>query len=220
MKNTAATLAWIVIALTAATAAQALDTVYLVRHADKAAYWPEARELNAFHPLNRTGMDRAERLAEELADADVAAIYTSSTTRTLATGMPLAEAREIPISPDDRTIRVPQMKAFFAEIREIHAGDEAVLVVGHSNTVPLLLMSLGADKACYEKLGVADHDGELLIEGYEGLWRVDLRGEPGCSGMERLVVKLAASAAMAERIRRRHDVDEDLATVRIESRSP
>lgn len=194
MRNTASCLAWIAIVLICATGAQALDTIYLFRHADKAAHWPEARELDAFHPLSQAGMDRAERLAEQLADADIAAIYTSSTTRTLATGMPLAAAREIPISPDDRTIRTSQMEEFFAEIRATHSGDEAVLVVGHSNTVPLLLMSLGAEKSCFEKLGIADHDGELLIDGYEGLWRVDLT-TPGCSGMERQVVTLDDAGA-------------------------
>ncbi len=175
--------------LMAATGAQALETIYLFRHADKAADWPKARELDAFHPLSRAGLDRAERLAEHLAGAGVAAVYTSSTTRTLATGMPLAAAGKLPISPDDRTIRRSQMEAFFAEMRATHAADRAILVVGHSNTVPLLLMSLGADEACFAKLGIADHDGELLIDGYEGLWRIEV-GAPGCSGMERQVVKL------------------------------
>jgi len=173
--------------LLTAEATQALDTIYLVRHADKATFWPKDRALNKFQPLNRVGLDRADAIAEHLAEADVARIYTSSTTRTLTTGMPLAKAQGVPIGPDDRTIDRSQMLAFFEELRTRHAEDKAVLIVGHSNTVPLLLIALGALNTCFESLDIALDEGDLLISGYEGLWRVSL-ADRGCAGIERQTV--------------------------------
>ena len=181
-----------------APAASALDTIYIVRHADKATFWPKARELNKFHPLSRTGMNRADAIAEHLSDAGIAEIYTSATTRTLATGMPLAEALDaaraadapkVRIGPDGRTVDRSQMLAFFDELRTKHAEDKAVLVVGHSDTVPLLLIALGALNTCFETLDIGLDGGDLLISGYEGLWRVNL-AEPGCAGIERQTVVL------------------------------
>ena len=202
-------LCWILAALTAATGAHALETVYIVRHADKVTYWPAERSLNAFRPLSRAGIDRAERLAEELAGAGVAAVYSSATTRTLATGMPLAEAAEISIGADDRSIQPTQLQAFFDDLRQTHAEDAAVLIVGHSNTVPHLLFHLGAEESCFERLDIADHDGDWLIHGNQGLWRVDL-GTVGCDGIERLRVELERPAAAAEpsdETRKRTNVD-------------
>ena len=173
---------------------QALETIYIVRHADKAAYWPKSRTVNAFHPLSRAGMERAEKLVEVLKDSGVVAIYASATTRSLATGMPLAEATKVPISPDPRTIRESEMGAFFAGLKRDHADHEAVLIVGHSNTVPHLLIELGAEPSCWQRLDIADHDGELLIHGYEGLWVVDASAT-GCGALERRTVKIDGDEA-------------------------
>ncbi len=181
-----ACLLWTVLALITVGNIQALDTLYLFRHADKVKFWPKDRALNALRPLSQAGAERADRLVERLADESIVAIYTSVTTRTLATGMPLAEATGVPIHPDRRTIKPAKMGAFFKQLRKKHQGDEAVLIVGHSNTIPELLMALGATESCFAKLGIGigDADDELLIEGYEGLWRVDL-SRPGCDGIER-----------------------------------
>ena len=182
--KSASRLLFLWLALIPAGSALALETLYLYRHADKVTTWPKDRALNALQPLSPVGTERADQLVERLDDAQIAAIYTSVTTRTLATGLPLAEATQVPISPDNRTIDPAEMGAFFSEIRKRHEQDTAVLVVGHSNTIPQLLMELGAKESCFAKLGIGDFDGELLIEGYEGLWRIDLT-RSGCDGMER-----------------------------------
>lgn len=164
--------------------AVALDTVYLVRHAEKAAFWPSDRDLDAFQPLSAEGAARAEALAARLKDSSIAAVYTSRTTRTLATGVPLAQATKVPIAADDATIRPVEMAAFLARLHEKHAADRAVLIVGHSNTIPELLLKLGADAGCYARLNVTGQPGSLLIEGYEGLWTVDLKKQ-GCEAIQR-----------------------------------
>jgi hypothetical protein len=55
---------------------------------------------------------------------------------------------------------------------------------GHSNTVPLLLIKLGATPDCYARLGVAATTSGPEIEGYEGLWKVDLK-QHGCAAITR-----------------------------------
>lgn len=168
--------------------AAALDTLYLVRHAEKAS-WPSDRDLDAFQPLSPAGIERAEALAAHLKSAGIAAVYTSRTTRTIETGAPLAQAASLPIAADDATTRPDEMAAFLARLREKHAGDKAVLIVGHSNTIPELLRTLGAAPGCYVRLNITGEPGKLLIEGYEGLWKVDLKKQ-GCEAIERETLKV------------------------------
>jgi phosphohistidine phosphatase SixA len=164
--------------------AVALDDIYLVRHAEKADFWPSDRDLDAFQPLSTAGLARAEALAARLKTAGIAAIYTSRTTRTLETGAPLAHATHVPIAADDATTKPGEMSGFLAGLREKHAADRAVLIVGHSNSIPELLIQLGAKPDCFQRLGIAGQPGSLLIEGYEGIWKVDLKKQ-GCEAVTR-----------------------------------
>lgn len=164
--------------------AGALDFVYLVRHAEKADPWPPVRDLDAFWPLSPVGQGRAEALATRLENAGIAAVYTSRTTRTLSTAMPLVARKRLPITADDATIQTADMAGFLARLRETHAADAAVLIVGHSNTIPHLLVRLGAVPECYTRLGITDGPDGLLIDGYDGLWKVDLRRQ-GCDALAR-----------------------------------
>ncbi|MEM6454153.1 MAG: phosphoglycerate mutase family protein [Acidobacteriota bacterium] len=188
-------------ALTTVHPADALDVIYIVRHAEKQARWPEQHD--AHHPLSRAGEARAQALAHRLAGVDrdaaerTAAVYASATTRALATGWPTAEALGIPLIADDRTVDSAHLPAFFDDLRRRHADDHAVLIVGHSNTVPLLLRHLGGAAGCDAKLGIASRAaGQLRIQGYDGLWRVTLtrddapppgddRAPDACSHIER-----------------------------------
>jgi len=79
------------------------------------------------------------------------------------------------ITADDATTKPDEMAAFLARLREKHAADRAVLIVGHSNTVPELLARLGAKAECFQRLGITGKPGSLLTEGYEGVWTVDLQ---------------------------------------------
>jgi probable phosphoglycerate mutase len=170
----------VLLLLLLAAPAAGLDTVWLVRHA-----WPADRDLDALQPLSREGTARAEALADRLKGAGIAAIYTSRTTRTLATALPLAARNKIALTADDATTKPSEIPPFLARLRERHTGDRAVLIVGHSNTVPQLLVALGAAPGCYEKLGIKETpEGGLTIEGYEGVWRVEL-AKKGCEGMVR-----------------------------------
>ena len=163
-----------------ATPAAALDTIYLVRHAEKAEPWPA--DLDAFRPLSPAGEHRAEALAQRLKDAGVAAVYTSRTTRTMATGMPLVNGSHVPLVADDASTHPNEMTAFLAQVREKHAHHRAVLIIGHANTIPDLLNHLGATPDCYPRLGIAKVANGLEVEGYGGVWKVDLKKQ-GCAAI-------------------------------------
>ncbi len=165
--------------------AAALDFVYLVRHAEKADGWPEEdRALDPFWPLSPAGIERARALAQRLEGAGVAAVYTSRTVRAFSTALPLAEAAAAAIVVDPSSTVRAEMGAFVARLRERHAGDRAVVVVGHSNTVGELLARFGGAADCHARLGIKAGAERLDIEGYDGLWRVDL-GKSGCEAITR-----------------------------------
>lgn len=174
----------VLLLLLVAAPAAGLDTIWLVRHAEKTEPWPAERDLDALQPLSREGTARAEALGDRLKNAGIAAIYTSQTTRTLATAQPLAPRTKAPLTADDATTRPSEIPPFLAKLRERHAGDRAVLIVGHSNTIPHLLTALGATPDCFARLGIKQTPDGLLIEGYEGVWRVEL-AKQGCAGMAR-----------------------------------
>jgi 2,3-bisphosphoglycerate-dependent phosphoglycerate mutase len=118
---------------------QVTTTVIFVRHAEKVAQ-------PADNPgLSEAGKRRAAELARQLVDADVVAgvdaIYSTSYKRTEETVQPLASALSLPINSYD----AGNTASIMDEIVREHKG-EVILVVGHSNTVPLLIGNMGASK--------------------------------------------------------------------------
>ena len=162
--------------------AAALDLIFLVRHAEKMDDWPN--DLDPYRPLTPAGVARAEALAVRLKDEGIAAIYSSRTTRALATGAPLAKATGRPLMADDASTPSAELEGFLTALRQKHAADRAVLIVGHANNIPELMARLGAKPECFEHLGITKKPETLMIDGYDGLWRVDLRKQ-GCEAIER-----------------------------------
>jgi broad specificity phosphatase PhoE len=110
--------------------------VLLVRHAEK--------EAGAEDPaLTPAGRERAEALREVAGSAGVSAVYTTQLRRTRETAQPLAERLGVPVTV--REVHWQQVRehveAVAREVLSRHRG-ETVLVVGHSNTVPLLAEAL------------------------------------------------------------------------------
>ncbi len=113
-------------------------TILLVRHAEKAAV------PGADPPLSCTGQLRAQQLINVAGDAGVAAIYTSQYTRTQQTAQPLANHLGINTTVLTFTTTAQQYaEDLVDELISQHAG-EVVLVVNHSNTIPLIVSELGA----------------------------------------------------------------------------
>jgi broad specificity phosphatase PhoE len=123
-----------------------ITTVFLVRHAEKAAT-PAANP-----PLNAAGVKRAKRLAQMLGKAGITAIYTSQALRTQQTAEPLATLLGItpnvmtlnPSPSNPREIASESIRAIVTDIQQRHAG-ETVLVVGHTNSVPPVIRMLRSD---------------------------------------------------------------------------
>jgi len=136
-------------------AGPASTTVFVVRHAEKAAT-PEDP------PLSAGGEARAEALARVLADAGISAIFTSQFARARETAQPLADSLALPVTvvPLSREDLPASLAELAGRIRRRHAG-QRVLVVGHSNTVPELIGALGGENV--PPLGDDDYDDLFIV---------------------------------------------------------
>ncbi len=108
-------------------------TVFLVRHAEKAAQPVDDP------PLTAAGRERTEVLVRTLAEAGVTAIYSSEYQRTRRTVEPLAMALGLEV------VELPgaDFEGLARRIKSRNAGG-VVVVAGHSNTVPEIIEALGA----------------------------------------------------------------------------
>jgi broad specificity phosphatase PhoE len=122
---------------TSASAPPAL--VLVVRHAEKVD--------NSDDPaLSAIGTARAAALAAALADAQVGHVIVTQRQRTRLTAAPLLAARGL--EPEV----VPFGRSMEEHVREVAAAvrrqaGKVVLVVGHSNTVPMIVHALGGPRA-------------------------------------------------------------------------
>lgn len=151
--------------------AQAVDAppppalVLVVRHAEKID--------NSDDPaLSPIGTARASALAEALSDARVAHVIVTQRQRTHLTAAPLMTARglEPEVVPFGRDM-AEHVRHVVAAARQ--QSGKVVLVVGHSNTVPLIVHALGGPRA-----------PDLCDARYAGLFAV----VPGAEGAPAAVV--------------------------------
>jgi len=103
--------------------------VYLVRHAEKV-------DESSDPDLSEAGRARAAELARFLGEAGVAAVFSSDFKRTRRTAEPLATTLGLPVETYD-----PRDPTTTAHTLRSRGG--TILVVGHSNTVPGLVLALG-----------------------------------------------------------------------------
>ena len=118
---------------------QATTTIIFVRHAEKDLTVPDDP------PLNEAGQRRAAELARQLVDADVVAgvdaVYSTPFKRTQQTARAVADALNLPVNmyaADDN-------EAVLENILKRRKGKSS-LVVGRSDTLPVLIANLGASK--------------------------------------------------------------------------
>jgi broad specificity phosphatase PhoE len=122
-------------------------TIVIVRHAEKVG---ESDSLSA------AGMARAQELARVLQKANVRGIYHSDTHRTRDTAMPLAAALQI------KPVEYPAKDAggLIKLVLRDHAG-ETVLVVGHSNTIPMIISAAGGP--AIQNIADGDYDEMYIL---------------------------------------------------------
>jgi len=99
-------------------------SVYLVRHAEK--------QKDVANPsLTQCGHIRANQLAKILEKTNIEKVYSTSYARTLETAAPMARQNEI-------AIKQYSPHGLEQLVRELKQYGKNVLVVGHSNTTPVL----------------------------------------------------------------------------------
>ena len=103
-------------------------TIFVIRHLQK--------ERGDDPSLTSEGAAASERLANMLADKGISAIYATPTRRAMETAAPLSKKTGVAISEYD----AKNPETLVASVAE---NDGAVLVVGHSNTVPDLVVRFG-----------------------------------------------------------------------------
>ncbi len=123
--------------------AAAQQSIIVVRHAER-------QTGDGDDGLSEAGRQRAERLAVMLRDAGITHVFVSDLRRTLETAQPLAKVRNI--SPTRMAIPAQGRRKISASELQVRATllaisrlprTAVVLVVGHSNTVPMFLTRLG-----------------------------------------------------------------------------
>ncbi len=118
-------------------AAQTGKIVFLVRHAEKST------EPESDPALTNEGHQRAEALASALKDARIDHVITTQLRRTVETAAVLARKRSI--EPQIVAVRggVGEHVRAVADAIRARPDGEAILVVGHSNTIPAIVGELG-----------------------------------------------------------------------------
>jgi broad specificity phosphatase PhoE len=157
----AVTLASLAVLFVVVPEAAAQQAILVVRHAER-------QMGEGDDGLSDAGRQRAERLAAMLKDAGITHIFVSDRRRTLETAQPLARARNIAPS----RIAVPargrgkidpselQVRATLLAISKL-PRTAIVLVVGHSNTVPIFLTRLGYSPRI--TIGDAEYDNLFVV---------------------------------------------------------
>jgi phosphohistidine phosphatase SixA len=144
---------------------QISSTVYLVRHAEK------ADDGTNDPPLMQEGVDRANTLADMLADKGIVAIITSKLQRTVQTAAPLAkklenQATATAISTEDGVVS------------KVRATKGNVLVVHHSDSVPKIIRKLGGPKLSTICESVYDRFFSLELAGKSAVFKERQYGVP------------------------------------------
>jgi broad specificity phosphatase PhoE len=122
--------------------------VYLVRHAER------AEDGTDDPPISEAGVERARLLAEMLKDAGITHIHCTDYKRTLQTAAPLSEASGLEVAFYD----LRDLDGFAARLR---ATPGRHLVLGHTNTTPDLVQTLGGDPG--EPIAEFEHDRLYVV---------------------------------------------------------
>jgi broad specificity phosphatase PhoE len=131
-----------------ASASAARPTIFIVRHAEKAATGGSDPDLSS------AGRQRAQRLANVLKDARISAIFVTELRRTRQTAAPLAQM--LGLNPQV----VPSNNSPLLNAR-VHAASGNILVVGHSNTIPDMIRGFGVMAPV--QIGENDFDNLFLL---------------------------------------------------------
>jgi alpha-ribazole phosphatase len=173
-----------------------MTRLVLIRHGETdwntAGRWQGQADV----PLNERGQEQARRLAQELAEMEIDAIYSSDLGRARQTAAPLAQAAGLPVIVDER-------------LREIHQGEwqgmlAAEIEARYAETFrsrredPLNIAPPGGESVAQVRARVLASLSEILLSHPDetvaivshgfvlGLLRAHLLGEPVHMAWERI----------------------------------
>ena len=133
-------------------AQQSVTTIFLVRHAEKASNADDS-------PLSPAGLKRADCLAGMLKDAAIKEIFVTDARRTQQTAEPLA--KQLNIAP-----KILPANDEANLVRNVLYAAGNSLVVGHSNTLPIVVARLHAGQIA--PIGENDYDKLYEITAVDG----------------------------------------------------
>ena len=110
--------------------ANAAPIIFIVRHAEKASSGGNDPDLSP------QGQKRAEALAHILKDSQITAVFVTELKRTQETAAPAARAAHL----EPVVVPANDTGALADKLRALNGN---ALVVGHGNTIPALLKTLG-----------------------------------------------------------------------------
>jgi len=116
---------------------QPVTTVMLIRHAEKSESPPNDP------PLSRAGQARAQQLVHVAGDAGVTAVFATQFLRTQQTVQPIATRLGLTV----RQVDSADVHGLIQQLVTMHSG-ATVLVAGHSDTLPQIVVGLRADPLC------------------------------------------------------------------------
>ena len=134
-----------------------ISTFYFIRHAEKDRTDPENRDPE----LNQNGLDRAIRWAEVFDPIPLDKVYSTNYERTSMTAAPISIKKDIDIEYyDPRAIDMEEFKL-------VNEGKN-VLVVGHSNTTPVMVNKvIGMEK--YDQMEDTDNSSLFIVRIIDGV---------------------------------------------------
>ena len=131
------------------------STVYLVRHAERAADHPSDPTLTL------AGTARAALLARMLRDVELTSVLSTDFRRTRLTAEPVARDHGLTVESYE-----PRGEGLDRLLERLRSTPGHHLVVGHSNTTPAVVEALGGDplspidEAEYDRLYIVVVDGD------------------------------------------------------------
>jgi broad specificity phosphatase PhoE len=111
--------------------------IFIVRHAEKADATSGADSKDP--DLSAAGHAHAESLARMLRDAELTAVFATEFKRTRKTAEPAARAAHVEVT----VVPAQETDALVSSLR---AAKGNALIVAHSNTIPVIIKTLGIER--------------------------------------------------------------------------
>ena len=116
-------------------------TIYLIRHSEKDTLYENQLD----PPLTTCGMERSKYLGSFFEDINIKNVYSTNYLRTIKTAMPTALSKKVGIQYYDSN----NLRLFSEQLLNLKQNS---LVVGHSNTTPILAgLLIGKDMNAFDE---------------------------------------------------------------------